>query len=106
MIERVKRYVLSWVRAFKRLRHEQKRQKWLSFFCSCDDGHHDFCTNPDSLFIALNDAANNMSYSNWHTSKFYIIQDILKQLYTEYDIPLKLEWFEYENDYDPKEIKS
>lgn len=73
-----------------RLYERWRRRKWIHFFCSCDDGEHDWCTDPDLLLIAIREAREAMSYSNWHTSKFDIIEEILEHFYKENNIPMRL----------------
>lgn len=53
-------------------------------------GGHDFFYTPRHLLEALDDAANEMNYSNYHTDKFERIQEIIRRYCEEHKIPLGL----------------
>lgn len=76
------------LRKLVRAYQKWKRRKWIHFFCHCEDGEHTWCTDPDLLFIALQDARDTMSYSNWMLDKLWTIEEILKQFYKEKGIPM------------------
>lgn len=61
-------------------------------FCNCDGDTHDqskFCADPDMIIIALNDAKEEMSYSNWAVDKFERAIKIITQYCKDNKIPTR-----------------
>jgi hypothetical protein len=59
--------------------------------CGCNDELHKWCVPPDTLLTALDDAANEMNYSNWHTDKFNRAQEIIIRYCEQNNISLDVQ---------------
>ena len=65
----------------------------FSLFCTCKSSHHlennlD-CSDPDMIIQAINDAIEEMNYSNWHADKFYRAINVIKKYCKEKGIPMR-----------------
>jgi len=63
--------------------------KDTDLFCSCKDNKHEWCTEPESLLVALDDACHEMSYSNWANDKFDRAAELIIRYCEEKSIPMK-----------------
>ena len=66
-----------------------RKLKDEELFCNCKDGKHEWCIEPNSILAALNDAANNMSYSNWLTGRLARAAEVVVRYCEEKNIPLQ-----------------
>lgn len=59
------------------------------------EGGHDFFYTPRHILEALDDAADEMNYSNYHTDKFGRAQEIIRRYCEEHKIPLGMSKKQY-----------
>ena len=60
-------------------------------FCKCPDDHDNknWCADADMIILGLNDAREEMNYSNWHADKFDRAIEIVKAYCEEHNIPMR-----------------
>ena len=67
-------------------RHLKNERKLLCV----DNDKDEWCVPADTLLIALDDASNEMNYSNWHTDKFDRAAEIVIRYCKDNNIPIEL----------------
>ncbi|MCP4976593.1 MAG: hypothetical protein GY931_10565 [Maribacter sp.] len=60
-------------------------------FCECFDDKHEWCTDPDMVIRALDDAREALNYSNWACGKFDIAEIVIRKYCKEHKIPLRFQ---------------
>ncbi len=61
-------------------------------FCKCRGKKHrdeNWCSDPSMVISALEDAKDEMSYSNYHNEKFDVAIRAIRMLCREHKIPMK-----------------
>lgn len=58
-------------------------------FCECSDGRHMWCASPGAMIKALEDASNELSYSNWACDKFDRLEKLVRQYAKANNIPME-----------------
>lgn len=67
----------------------KEKSNALDIFCECKDGNHEWCTDPDIVIDALNDAKEEFNCSNFHNDKFDKAIEAVKLLCREHKIPFR-----------------
>lgn len=68
-------------------------QDKVKIFCKCESEKHNNeslqCSDAEMIIVGLNDAREEMNYSNWHADKFDRAIEVIKAYCAEHEIPMR-----------------